>query len=146
MLALTRYTVAREMPSVPTLLLRVCVVATAMATVAFALLDEVRQGPPFISTAGLLLIVAIGVVPSLVYLLGVRRRQTSVVYGLVLVAATAVAWLPAPLLSVEGGGGMEYTFVLPVFLLTLVTSSVATVHDRRDRRQTPTDESAEART
>lgn len=105
-----------------------------MATVAFALLDEVRQGPPPIPPVGLVVMFALGVLPSLVYLIGVRRRQTSVVYGLVLVAATAVAWLPAPMLSVEGGGGMEYTFVLPVFVLTLVTSFVAAVHDRRHLR------------
>lgn len=106
-----------------------------IAMIGFALVDEVREDYPALGGGGVFLWFVLPMLPAVVYGVGVRRWSTTVTYGLVLVVATAVAWLPPPMYSVGAGGGMEYLLVPPVFLGTLVTSIVGAVQDRRDARR-----------
>ena len=72
-------------------------------------------------------LVAVALLPTLVYAFWVRMPRSGVYFGLALLLVTAAAWI----FVFVSDDAMRGVFTFPAFFITLVTSSVGAARDHR---------------
>ena len=115
-------------PRHPTLTRVIVALTTSLIIVTGALYNVLRSSERRVDANFFGLVLA-GILPAMIFAIGVKTPRSVALYGLLLVGTTAFAWL---FVFVEDDA-MRGVLTLPAFLFTLCASIHGALRDRRVR-------------
>ncbi len=105
-------------------------VAVAMLIVVTAVVAAVGGSHNHMN-AGVVLGIGLALLPAGIYGFGVRTRASTALAGAVLLGVTALAW--GLYLVGHRESAFAGVFIIPAFVITLISSSLAAMRDQRSR-------------
>ena len=106
------------------------------AVIILGFLDFLRDGNRD-PDRNFFLLLGIALLPSVIYAIGIKRRKSVLIYGVLLLGITALSWVWV-FLPLGDTGGMEGVFTFPAFFVTLAAVLIGAARDHaasRRRRQ-----------